>query len=551
MHDAGIAWPDWLATLDTSGGLDVQAALADRPERLAQAAALLGVRAVPPGVVRTAPCDFSELPLHDVLTRQILPLDCGAAHGGVVWVMAAPQCLTTREWLQTRWLPRLDRLAMSLPGAVRERLNEIEAAERAMDRFVPESAAPEHAGAALGLPDISLASIAQDHNPVVRLLNSTLFDALQRRASDIHLEAVRDGLCIKYRVDGVLHIVAQCPGADTAQQVVSRIKVLGGMDIAERRVPQDGRVKIRVQGRDIDLRVSVMPNLHGEDVVLRVLDKVREGTVRLDALGFDGAASEAIRALARAPHGMVLVTGPTGSGKSTTLYASLCEIHTGEQKIVTIEDPIEYQLDGILQIPVNDKKGLTFARGLRSILRHDPDIILVGEIRDGETAGIAVQAALTGHLVLSSVHANGAFTVLERFLHMGIEPASLAEALNGVVAQRLVRRVCASCARPAVPDAAALARWGVGATELGMGEFRQGDGCDECHGTGYRGRLAVAEVLHCTEAFKDAMMARPGAGRLRAIAMQVGFVPLRHAALDAARRGETTLQEIQRVIAMD
>lgn len=542
MSDNPTAWPEWF---DGHADDHLQTALNEAPERLEQAAMLLGLRAVAEQVVRAAEFDFSELPLADALARRVLPLRID----GCLWlVMADPLCLATRGWLQSRWAAFTDRLAMSLPGTVAARLREIEAAERAMDQFVQDG---DDAVAADETPEISLASIGKDQSPVVRLLNSTLFDALQSRASDIHLETTPDGMGIKYRIDGALHHITQFNSAEAAGQVISRLKVLGSMDIAERRVPQDGRFKVNIQNRSVDFRVSIMPSIHGEDAVLRVLDKSQDKTIRLETLGFDAATLERIRQQGQAPHGMVLVTGPTGSGKSTTLYATLSEINTGESKIITIEDPVEYQLNGVLQIPVNDKKGLTFARGLRSILRHDPDIILVGEIRDGETAGIAVQAALTGHLVLSSVHANGVFSVLERFLYMGVEPASLIEALNGVIAQRLVRRICVACARPEIPDAAALARCGLDARQLGDGDFKAGTGCDACRGTGYCGRIALAEVLRCKDAFKDAMLQRLPTGQLRAIAQQEGFVPLREIALDAVRRGDTTLQEIQRVISMD
>ena len=449
-----------------------------------------------------------------------------------------------------------------------------------MDQFAGAEAGVAESDAT---PEISLASIARDESTVVRLLNSTLFDALQSRASDIHLETTAAGLLVKYRIDGVLHRITEAGGIELAEQTVSRLKVLAGLDIGERRVPQDGRFKAVIQARTVDFRVSVMPSIHGEDGVLRVLDKTRgqsqgepkgkprrgerdstrgpvcadSDTLRLESLGFDAATLERIRILTRAPHGMMLVTGPTGSGKSTTLYASLAEINTGRGKIITIEDPVEYQLGGVLQIPVNEKKGLTFARGLRSILRHDPDIILVGEIRDGETAGIAVQAALTGHLVLSSVHANGVFSVLERFAYMQIEAASLLQALNGVVAQRLVRRICDACAtvapRPLVTEfQAAMQRHG-GDDGGGNGgaNFRVGRGCGACRDSGYRGRLALAEVLKCTDTFKEALLARAATRQLRAIAGEAGFVALERIALDAVRSGATTLDEVKRVIAMD
>ena len=308
--------------------------------------------------------------------------------------------------------------------------------------------------------DLSIASITEDASPVVRLVNSTLYDALKLGASDIHLETAANALFVKYRIDGVLVDVLHAPGIETAEQVISRVKVLAELDISERRIPQDGRFKARVKGTDVDFRVSVMPSIFGEDAVLRLLDRrslTQSDELRLEALGLSEDAMRSIRRLATLPHGMLLVTGPTGSGKTTTLYAALSEINTGRDKIVTIEDPVEYRLPRVLQIPVNEKKGLTFARGLRSILRHDPDTIMVGEIRDPETAQIAVQAALTGHLVFTTVHANNVFDVLSRFLHMGVDPYALASALNAIVAQRLLRINCVHCVQPAMPTSDLLA----------------------------------------------------------------------------------------------
>jgi general secretion pathway protein E len=398
--------------------------------------------------------------------------------------------------------------------------------------------------------DISLRSISEDTSPVVRLVNSTLYDALKAGASDIHLETGPAGIVIKYRIDGVLASVGSIAGSETADQVISRIKVMAELDIAERRVPQDGRFKVAARGRAIDIRVSIMPSIHGEDAVLRVLDKERlAGDVsglRLDVLGFDAATMAVLRRLCNEPYGMVLVTGPTGSGKTTTLYGAINEIHHGHDKIVTIEDPVEYQLPGVLQIPVNEKKGLTFARGLRSILRHDPDKIMVGEIRDAETAQIAVQAALTGHLVLTTVHANNVFDVLGRFTHMGLDPYSLMAALNGIVAQRLVRVLCNDCAEEETPDADTLAA--IGAGKGGYLRLRAARGCASCRGTGYKGRKAVAELLVLDDELREAIVQREPVRRVKELAFAKGTRELRDAALDLVRRGETTWQEIQRVV---
>ena len=400
-----------------------------------------------------------------------------------------------------------------------------------------------------GAEDLSLRRISEDASPVVKLVNSTLYDALKQGASDIHLESVPTGLVIQYRIDGVLSRVGSVQGVELAEQTISRIKVMAELDIAERRVPQDGRFKAATSGRQIDFRVSIMPSIHGEDAVLRVLDKEhlsREMTgLTLDALGFDADAQTALRRLASEPYGMLLVTGPTGSGKTTSLYATLAETHRGLEKVITIEDPVEYQLPGVLQIPVNEKKGLTFARGLRSILRHDPDKIMVGEIRDGETAEIAVQAALTGHLVFTTVHANNVFDVIGRFMHMGIDPYNLVAALNGVVAQRLIRVNCPHCADDITPTDEALAASALG--EVAGFRFRAGHGCGQCRGSGYRGRRAIAEVLLLDDELRELIVTRAPVRALKAKAAQRGFRGLRDAATDLVRTGQTTLDELNRV----
>jgi general secretion pathway protein E len=384
---------------------------------------------------------------------------------------------------------------------------------------------------------------------VVKLVNSTLYDSLKQGASDIHLESVPGGLVIKYRVDGVLTRVGGVQGADLAEQAISRIKVMAELDIAERRVPQDGRFKAAAGGREIDFRVSIMPSIHGEDAVLRILDKEhlsREMSgLTLETLGFDPAVRQTLRLLASEPYGMLLVTGPTGSGKTTTLYATLAETNRGLDKIVTIEDPVEYQLPGVLQIPVNEKKGLTFARGLRSILRHDPDKIMVGEIRDPETAEIAVQAALTGHLVFTTVHANNVFDVIGRFMHMGIDPYNLVAALNGVVAQRLLRINCPHCSEPVTPDAELLAVSALGDT-AGY-RFRAGHGCGHCRGSGYRGRKAVAEVLMLDDELRELVVSRAPIRSVKEAARRRGFASLREVAATLVAEGHTTLQELNRV----
>ncbi len=406
-------------------------------------------------------------------------------------------------------------------------------------------------GSAGDVEHLTLQSIATDASPVIRLVNSTLYDALKSEASDIHLESVATGLVIKYRIDGVLTQVGAMPGADMAEQAVSRIKVLAELDIAERRVPQDGRFKVVMQGRDVDFRVSIMPSIFGEDAVLRVLDRKslseEASGLSLAQLGFDGYIIEGFRQLVREPYGMVLVTGPTGSGKTTSLYAAICEVNHGQDKIITIEDPVEYQLPGVLQIPVNEKKGLTFARGLRSILRHDPDKIMVGEIRDAETAQIAVQSALTGHLVFTTLHANNVFDVISRFLHMNVEAYSLVAALNGVMAQRLVRVICPHCAEDFVPSDALLKDSRLTRDAVGGYRFRQGRGCGQCRGSGFRGRKAIAELLALDDELREMIIAREPLRRLKEAGRARGMKSLREAALESVARGETTLEEINRV----
>ena len=520
-------------------------------EVLQEAPGQLHTIAQPLGLQAIAPDDLGEnwrfdlLALPQALIHNVLPVDY---QDHAYLVLGDPFTLASRHWLQSSETLRHLPLAMSLPGAVKARLTQAGASQRVMQPFGEDD---ENARGSEATKEISLSSIARDDNPVVRLVNSMLFDALQSRASDIHVETTPAGLVIKYRIDGVLQQMGQASGMEMAEQALSRIKVLSELDIGERRVPQDGRFKMKIQAREVDFRVSIMPSIHGEDAVLRILDKAQRGeSLSLANLGLAADTIARIRVLASEPYGMLLVTGPTGSGKSTTLYAALSETNTGEKKIITIEDPVEYELPGVLQIPVNDKKGLTFARGLRSILRHDPDTILVGEIRDGETAGIAVQAALTGHLVLSSVHANSAFSVLERFTYMDVDPASFVEALNGVVAQRLVRRICPDCGTDAAPDPEITHLAQLAEAQLQQGHYRVGKGCEACRHTGYRGRLALAEVLTLTDSIKEGLLNRSSASTLRELAREAGHVFIRDIALAHAAQGDTTLKEIHRVISL-
>jgi type IV pilus assembly protein PilB len=388
-------------------------------------------------------------------------------------------------------------------------------------------------------------------SPVVRLVETIIFTALERRASDIHIEARDTEVAVKYRIDGVLQHAMQPIAKEWHSTVLSRIKVLSELDIAERRVPQDGRFRVKYKGRYIDLRVSIMPASHGEDAVLRVLDKEtlseKFSSLTLDVVGFSAEETRRFRRYIREPYGMVLVTGPTGSGKTTTLYAAINEIKTDEDKIVTIEDPVEYQLRGITQIPVNEKKGLTFARGLRSILRHDPDKIMVGEIRDQETAQIAIQSALTGHLVFTTVHANNVTDVIGRFINMGVEPYNFVSALNCIMAQRLVRVICPNCKKPKKYSPEELKEAGLDPVVWGNVTFSEGAGCLECSGTGYHGRTAICELLDLTDRIREMIVDRRPTSEIKRVACEEGMITLRESGLAKIRAGITSVKEINKV----
>ncbi len=421
---------------------------------------------------------------------------------------------------------------------------------RAIDTAMPTGTTVAAGESALE-DDLSLRSIEEGTSSVVKLVHSTLYDALKSGASDIHFETLASGLAIKYRLDGTMTLVGSFEGREMAEQVLSRLKVMSELDIAERRIPQDGRFRVRAFGREIDFRVSIMPCIHGEDAVVRILDKRsladEVAGLRLDVLGFDDKTLTAFRRLTRDPYGLILVTGPTGSGKTTSLYAALSEINNGHDKIITIEDPVEYQLPGILQIPVNEKKGLTFARGLRSILRHDPDRIMVGEIRDAETAQIAIQAALTGHLVLSSVHANNSFDVIGRFTHMDVDPYSFVSALTGVLAQRLVRINCSHCSEPAQIAPEVLAASQIDASRALGRVLRAGKGCGRCRGTGFKGRRAVGELLLLDDALREMIVSRAPLRQIKLAARANGTQFLRDSAVELFLEGQTTLDEVNRV----
>jgi general secretion pathway protein E len=491
--------------------------------------------------------DFSILPPADAARRR-----CVVVHEKeqLVAVFADPFDETLRGWLELKVTAPLEWAL-----AAREDLANLVArcaeALRAIDTVLPET--EQSAKGEERVDNLSYMRISEDTSPVVRLVHSTVYDALRAGASDIHLESSASGLTVRYRLDGVLASIASARGVELAEQIISRIKVMSELDIAERRVPQDGRFKIAVNGRPIDFRVSIIPSIFGEDAVLRILDKqalTKMAGLRLDVLGFEGGIVEQVRRLAALPYGMLLVTGPTGSGKTTTLYAAISETHTGRDKIITIEDPVEYQLPGVLQIPVNEKKGLTFARGLRSILRHDPDKIMVGEIRDPETAQIAIQSALTGHLVFTTVHANNVFDVVSRFTHMGVDSHGFVSALSAVMAQRLVRIVCEQCAEAYMPPRELLEESQVPIVTAAAYRFRKGRGCGHCRGTGYHGRRAVGELMVLNDEIREAIVSRVPVRQLKELAHKAGVRLIRTASLDLVRQGLTTVEEVNRVTIM-
>ena len=506
--------------------------------------------------VRIAPIRMEEMraaaPAFDVL-----PLAECSQHGcvllrdetGLLLAVDDPFSGELQAWAEERIAPAFSwRLAHK--GDLAAYLASHEETLRALDTVRAD--ATQSGEEASGTEDLSLKAISGESSDVVRLVRSTLRDALMLGASDVHLETTATGLVIKFRIDGTLSQIKLIPDRRQAEQAISRVKVLAELDITERRLPQDGRFKVLDRGRTVDFRVSVMPSIHGEDAVLRILDKQSlyeqaHQQLDLDSLGFEAQDVGTLRRLSREPYGMLLVTGPTGSGKTTTLYAAITEINDGQDKIVTIEDPVEYRLPGVLQIPVNEAKGLSFARGLRSILRHDPDKIMVGEIRDPETANIAVQSALTGHLVLTTVHANNVFDVIGRFTHMGVDLHSFVSALNAIVAQRLIRLACARCAEDHAPDAALLKESGLTEEMAASFRFRSGRGCRECRGTGYKGRKAIAELMILNDDLREMIAARTPMRLLKEAARRNGTRFLREMALAAVRRGDTTLQEINRV----
>jgi type IV pilus assembly protein PilB len=458
-------------------------------------------------------------------------------------------------------LPMIDELAVLLaspikvtvgtPSAIQSILKKSESSQRVLEEATESFKIQILREDESSDEQLTVDKFTADASPVIRLVDTTIFNAIQRRASDIHVETQDDSVHVKYRIDGVLQPAMPPIDKRHHSTIISRVKVMAELDIAEKRVPQDGRFKLRLPGKTIDFRVSIMPSVHGEDAVIRILDKESISEqfheLRLDILGFPDDELKRFRKYIAEPYGMVLVTGPTGSGKTTTLYAALSEIKSIEDKIITIEDPVEYQLKGITQIPINEKKGLTFARGLRSILRHDPDKIMVGEIRDPETAQIAIQSALTGHLVFTTVHANNVLDVLGRFLNMGVEPYQFVSALNCVLAQRLVRNICTHCKRPSMVTKAQLAESALDPGLQTSGRFFEGAGCIECGGTGFKGRTAICELLDLSDNIRELILARRPTSEIKKAAREEGMRFLRESAVERVLAGVTTLREINKV----
>jgi type IV pilus assembly protein PilB len=491
-----------------------------------------------------------SIPLELMLRYEFLPLE--VRDHSLVVAVSDPTDLARLDELEMRLDRRLI-IRVAAASQVQEFLKKTDPSQRVLEEATEEfrlDVISEEEGAQEGL---SLEHLVEERaaSPMVRLVDSIIFAGLERRASDIHIESGDNSVAVKYRIDGVLQPALAPLSREFQSNLITRIKVMAELDIAERRVPQDGRFRVRYRGRPIDFRVSIMPSIHGEDAVLRILDKEslheKFRQLRLDVLGFSEREIKRLRRFIREPYGMVLVTGPTGSGKTTTLYAALSEIKSDEDKIITIEDPVEYQIRGITQIPVNEKKGLTFARGLRSILRHDPDKIMVGEIRDNETAQIAIQSALTGHLVFTTVHANNVVDVLSRFLNMGVEPYNFVSALNCILAQRLVRTICEACRRRIEPPVELFEESGIDRAAWADVEFYEGAGCSQCNQTGFRGRTAIGELLALSDRIREVILDKRPSSEIRRVARQEGMVTLREVALEKVRQGVTTLREINKV----
>ncbi len=491
---------------------------------------------------------FRSIPFEVMLRYGFIPES--QVDGRITIVVADPTDVTRLDEIELLLGSPID-VKVGAGAAIEDVLQKSESAQRVLDEATEDFRLQLVQDDGDSGEVLSIDRISADTSPIIKLVDSTVLNAIQRRASDIHIETRESEVVIKYRIDGVLYQAMEPIDKRHHQTVISRIKVMSELDIAEKRVPQDGRFKLRFKGRTIDFRVSIMPSVHGEDCVIRILDKESINkefrNLRLPVLGFDEVTIRKVRKFIREPYGMVLVTGPTGSGKTTTLYACLSEIQSSEDKIVTIEDPVEYQLKGITQIPVNEKKGLTFARGLRSILRHDPDKIMVGEIRDEETAQIAVQSALTGHLVFTTVHANNVVDVLGRFLNMQVDLYNFVSALNCVLAQRLVRKICDHCKVPVEVSPKLLEESGIEEAAVVDRKFYEGAGCVECGGTGFHGRTAISELLDLSDRIRELILERRPASEIKRAAKEEGMFFLRESALSEVFRGVTTLREVNKV----
>ncbi len=494
---------------------------------------------------------FQTVPVDLMFRYNFVPL---AAHNGTLEIaLADPRNLNLVDELAILLDKKL-RVKVAPLSQIADLLKKTEQSQRVLDEVTEGFTLDvvvdeENSDETLSIDKLTAAD--SDIAPVIKLVDTTIFNALERRASDIHIETRDSEVVIKYRIDGVLNYAMPPIAKDWHSTIISRIKVMSELDIAERRIPQDGRFRVRYKGRLIDFRVSIMPTIHGEDAVLRVLDKEsmseKFAKLSLEVVGFSEGDLTNFRRYIKEPYGMVLVTGPTGSGKTTTLYAAISEIKNDEDKIITIEDPVEYQLKGITQIPVNEKKGLTFARGLRSILRHDPDKVMVGEIRDQETAQIAINAALTGHLVFTTVHANNVFDVLGRFLNMGVEPYNFVAALNCILAQRLVRIICEHCKTRVQYEDSYLVESGLDPEIWRDHAFFEGAGCFECSGTGFHGRTAIHELLDLSEKIREMILDKRASSEIKRLAREEGMTFLRESALQKVKEGITTLKEINKV----
>ena len=491
---------------------------------------------------------FRQIPVDVMVRYQFVPLE---RQGDVVVVaMADPSNVLAVDEVELAIGGPVE-VKVGPAGKIAEILEKSESTQRVLDEATEDFKIQLVQEKENGEEALSIESITADASPIIKLVDTIVFNAIQRRASDIHVETRENEVIVKYRVDGVLYQAMEPIDKRYHSTIISRIKVMSELDIAEKRIPQDGRFKLRLKGRTIDFRVSIMPTVHGEDCVIRILDKESANkefrTLNLEVVGFDEDTKRKLRKFIREPYGMVLVTGPTGSGKTTTLYACLSEIVSVEDKIITIEDPVEYQLPGVTQIPVNEKKGLTFARGLRSILRHDPDKIMVGEIRDEETAQIAVQSALTGHLVFTTVHANNVVDVLGRFLNMNVDLYNFVSALNCVLAQRLVRRICPHCRREAKVSLQQLEESGLSAEAVRGVTFFEGAGCIECNGTGFLGRSAISELMDLSDNIRALILEKRPAAEIKRAARAEGMKFLRESALERVFAGVTTLKEVNKV----